>query len=252
MKSTLNPYPTYKPSGVEWLGEVPAHWEIPRIKQVCSQSGVYGANIVATNYQDQGVRFLRTSDITDEGDLNPEGVFLPQHLIAEYVLNDGDILLSRSGTVGRSFLYQSRLHGACSYAGYLVRFVASQQMLPKYIFLFTKTQAFHGFLRVMAISSTIENVNADKYANAQIPLPPLPEQNAIVRYLDHVDGRIQRYIRAKEQLIALLEEEKQAIINQAVTRGLDPTVPLKPSGVALLGDVPAHWEVSRIKLNSTV
>ena len=83
--------------------------------------------------------------------------------------------------------------------------------------------------------------------SVQIPLPPLPEQAAIVRYLDHADRRIRRYIGAKQKLIALLEEEKQAIVNQAVTRGLDPNVRLKPSGVEWLGDVPEHWEVRRLK-----
>ena len=77
------------------------------------------------------------------------------------------------------------------------------------------------------------------------PLPPLPEQAAIVRFLDHADRRIRRYIRAKQKLIKLLEEQKQAIIHRAVTRGLDPNVRLKPSGVEWLGDVPEHWEVRR-------
>ena len=78
-------------------------------------------------------------------------------------------------------------------------------------------------------------------------VPPLPEQRAIVRYLDHVDERIQRYVDAKQKLIALLEEEKQAVVNRAVTRGLDPNVRLKPSGVDWLGDVPEHWEMQRLK-----
>ena len=78
-------------------------------------------------------------------------------------------------------------------------------------------------------------------------LPPLPEQTAIVRYLDYVDRRIRRYVGAKRKLIALLEEEKQAVVNRAVTRGLDPNVRLKPSGVEWLGDVPEHWEVRRAK-----
>ena len=76
------------------------------------------------------------------------------------------------------------------------------------------------------------------------PIPPLTEQAAIVRYLDHADRRIRRYLSAKQKLIALLQEEKQAIISQAVTRGLDPNVPLKPSGVEWLGDVPEHWKTS--------
>ena len=77
--------------------------------------------------------------------------------------------------------------------------------------------------------------------------PPLAEQAAIVRYLDHADDRIRRYISAKERLITLLEEQKQAIIHRAVTRGLDPNVRFKPSGVEWLGDVPAHWEVRRLR-----
>ncbi len=81
----------------------------------------------------------------------------------------------------------------------------------------------------------------------RLALPPLPEQRAIVRFLDHADWRIRGYVDAKRKLIALLEEEKQAVINQAVTRGLDPSVPLKPSGVEWLGDVPGHWEVRRGK-----
>ena len=77
----------------------------------------------------------------------------------------------------------------------------------------------------------------------QAPLPPPDEQAAIVRFLDHADRRIQRYIGAKQRLIGLLEEQKQAVIHRAVTRGLDPGVRLKPSGVEWLGDVPEHWEV---------
>ena len=242
-----HPYPAYKPSGVPWLGDVPAHWEVRRLKQVCSKSALYGANVAATEYQPEGIRFLRTTDIGEDGRLLGKGVYLPPVIIEDYVLSDGDLLLSRSGTVGRGFLYSTALHGPCAYAGYLVRFVPNQQILPKYLFLFTKTTAFNSFLRTMAISSTIENVNAEKYANGHLPLPPLAEQRAIVRYLDCVDRRIRRYVTAKRKLIALLEEEKQAIVSRAVTRGLDPNVRLKPSGVEWLGEVPEHWEVRRLK-----
>jgi type I restriction enzyme S subunit len=83
--------------------------------------------------------------------------------------------------------------------------------------------------------------------DAPFPIPPLPEQAAIIRFLDHVDRRIRRYIRAKQKVIKLLKEQKQAIIHRAVTRGLDPNVRLKSSGVEWLGDVPEHWEVVRLK-----
>ena len=100
---------------------------------------------------------------------------------------------------------------------------------------------------LMGRGITIMHIYSSQLKYLWLPLPPLPEQAAIVRYLDHADRRIRRYINGKERLIALLEEEKQAIINQAVTRGLDPNVPLKPSGVQWLGDVPAHWELRRLK-----
>lgn len=95
--------------------------------------------------------------------------------------------------------------------------------------------------------ATVESIEHQLLANSHIPLPPLPEQAAIVRFLDYMDRRIRRYIGAKQKLIKLVEEQKQAIIHHAVTRGLDPNVGLKPSGVEWLGDVPVHWEVTRLK-----
>src|SRR5207249_3263917 len=100
--------------------------------------------------------------------------------------------------------------------------------------------------------ATVESIEHEYLANSRIPLPPLPEQAAIVRFLDHADGRIRRYIRAKQKLIKLLEEQKQAIIHRAVTRGLDPNVRFKRSGVEWLGDVPEHWEVVRLGRIATV
>ena len=244
----LKPYPAYKDSRIEWLGEVPKHWQVRRLKTLCSRSALYGANVAATSYATGGVRFLRTTDITEDGQLNGRGVFLPQESVDNYLLADGDVLISRSGTIGRSFLYERRIHGPCAYAGYLVRFVPAPIALPKYIFLFTKTHAFAGFLRVKAISSTIENVNGEKYANCPLPLPPHSEQAAIVRFLDHADRRIRCHIRAQQQLIALLEEQKQAIIHQAVTGQIDvrtgkPYPAYKPSGVEWFPEVPYHWNV---------
>ena len=248
----LEPYAAVKDSGIEWLGVVPSYWQVRRLKTLCSRSALYGANVSADSYVSTGVRFLRTTDINDHGQLVGRGVFLPERLVDDYLLSDGDLLVSRSGTVGRSLLYEGKVHGVCAYAGYLVRFTPGSELLPRYLFLFTKTQAFDRFLRTMAISSTIENVNGEKYANCPLPLPPFPEQAAIARFLDHTDRRLQRYIRAKEKLIALLEEQKQAVIHQAVTGQIDvrtgkPYRAYKDSGVERLGRVPEHWGISRLK-----
>ena len=107
-----------------------------------------------------------------------------------------------------------------------------------------------------SIPKSIKQTWYHRYANLdtikhiygeRVCFPPLPEQHAIARYLDHADRRIQRYIQAKQKRITLLHEARQAIIHRAVTRGLDRDAPLKPSGVDWLGDVPAHWEVRRLR-----
>jgi type I restriction enzyme S subunit len=245
MIADLKPYAEYKESGLPWLGQVPGHWDTRVLKRLCSRSALYGANIPATNYVSSGVRFLRTTDITDDGTLRSGGVFVDQDAALDYMLDDGDLLISRSGTIGRSLRYRASVHGLCSYAGYLVRFVPGSVASPDYLFHFTKSLAFADFIRISAISSTIENVNGEKYANMPVTLPPPSEQAAIVRFMDWANGRLERAIRAKRKVIALLNQQKQAIIHRAVTRGLDPSVPLKPSGIPWLGDIPRHWEVVR-------
>ena len=217
----LAPNVPLKPSGVEWLGDVPEHWEVRRLKQVCSSSALYGANIASTDYQMEGARFLRTTDIAESGQLLSGGVFLPRELVSEYLLRDGDILLSRSGTIGRSFLYSSELHGECAYAGYLVRFVPNAEISPKLLFYFTKAGSFSAFLRVMAIASTIENVNAGKYANMPIPLPPLLEQQAIVEHLDRATANLDTAITRARRQIELVQEYRTRLIADVVTGKLD-------------------------------
>ena len=242
-------YPAYKPSGVKWLGDIPSHWDVPRLKYVCSRYAIYGANVPAIQYQKTGIRFIRTSDIDEYGELKEEnGVFLPENLVRQYMLQDGDLLLSRSGTVGRSFLYQSEKHGPCAYAGYLVRFIPNPNFaLPQYIYLFTRSPAFQSYVREVAVSTTIANVNARKYANAPLPLPPLPEQRAIAAYLDRKGDIARRYAHVARHIIDTLRELRQVEIHDAITRGLNEDIPLKPSGVEWLRDVPAHWDVCQVK-----
>lgn len=217
----LNPSIHMKSSRVEWLGEIPAHWDVKRLKYLCSTSALYGANVSSTEYQEKGIRFIRTTDITDDGQLKQGGVFLHEKLVCNYMLNDGDILISRSGTIGRSFLYQTKQHGRCSYAGYLVRYVPSVDILPNYIFYFTKSLSFEEFIRLSSISSTIENVNANKYANAYLPLPPLSEQQSIVAFLDRETAKLDSLISKIRDTIEYLQELRIALISATVTGKID-------------------------------
>ena len=240
-------YPKYKASGVEWLGEVPEHWEVVPFKHRCSRYALYGANMSSDEYVSNGVRFLRTTDISENGELEPDGVFISPEVAREYLLKDKDILISRSGTIGRAFVFAADVHPECAYAGYLVRFVPTKQLNSRLFFYFTKSVAFSDWLQTQLIFSTIGNVNGQKYAQCRLTLPPIPEQITIAAFLDHETAKIDELVAEQERLIDLLKEKRQAVISHAVTKGLNPDAPMKDSGIEWLGDVPAGWEVGPLK-----
>ena len=242
------PYPEYRDSGVEWLGRIPGHWEVKKLKYLCNKSAVYGANESSNSYSESGIRFLRTSDIDDNGDLiddNP--IHVDPSSVQDYRLTDGDLLLSRSGTIGRSFVYDRGRHGECAYAGYLVRFVPNEKLVPRFAFYFTKSSSFQDWLHVSVIQSTIGNVNGQKYANMLMPTSEVAEQQAIVEFLDRETSRIDELVAKKQRLIDLLQEQRTALITCAVTNGLDSDATMKDSGVEWLGEIPAHWDINRFK-----
>ena len=218
----LDPNVRLKTSGIQWLGDVPQHWKVRKLKQVCSQQGQYGANIPASEYTTSGIRFLRTTDISADGDVVGEGVYIPLNLSPEHILNTGDILLTRSGaTVGQSFLYDKERHGKCSFAGYLIRFSPSPEILPKFVYLFTTTARFQNPVQQSAIVSTIENVNAEKYANIHMPIPPFDEQMDIVQHLDELTRQIDTTIAGTGRQIELMGEYRTRLIADAVTGQID-------------------------------
>ncbi|QSJ19751.1 restriction endonuclease subunit S [Nostoc sp. UHCC 0702] len=242
------PYSTYKSSGLEWLGEIPLHWKVIRLKHICWRAANYGANESSENYLEEGVRFLRTTDIDDFGNLlSDNAVFLEPSKVTDYKLADGDILISRSGTIGRSFIYSKEKHGECAFAGYLVRFSLREGYLPRFIFYFTKSTAFIDWLGISIIQSTISNVNGQKYANISLAIPPLREQQSIVSFLDCETTRIDTLITKKRELINLLRKKRVVLITQTITKGLDFTVPMKDSRIPWIGKIPQHWEVRRFK-----
>jgi type I restriction enzyme S subunit len=247
-------------SSREWpFGPIPQDWSALPLKYLCTRTSLYGANIPADAYEDTGVRFLRTTDIRDDGTLDGEGVFVAAELVNDYMLADGDFLISRSGTVGRACVYRAR-YGPCAYAGYLVRYVLRYPDTPRWLFYITKSPGFQQWLGASAIEATIGNVNGEKYANLVLPVPPLPEQRGIADYLDRETARLDALVAAKERVLRLLAEKRRALITRAVTRGLpskaaakaglDPHAPLRESGIPWLGEIPAYWAAKRLKFIS--
>ena len=246
MTPTLSPYPTYKPSGVEWLGDVPEHWEVPRLKDVgylksgagfphsyqgnpSAEFPFFKVGDMAVSGNERLMQVWKHTVSSDTVNILGAHVFLPNTIVFAKV--GAALLLNRRRVLTRPSCIDNNM------MGFLARGHSTEWMCH-----WLSTVDF----RMVVNPGAVPSVNERQLEVLPVLVPPLPEQAAIVRYLDHVDRRIRRYVSAKRKLIALLEEEKQAVINQAVTRGLDPNVRLKPSGVEWLGDVPAHWEVRKV------
>jgi len=209
----------------------------------------YGANEAADRDDPNDPRYVRITDVTQDGLLRPETFkSLPLHLARPYLLADGDLLLARSGaTVGKVFMYQSHW-GRCCFAGYLIRLsVDRRRALPRFVWWYTQSKLWVQEVQLSNIQATIQNVSAERYGEFGMPRPSLPTQQAIAVFLDRKTAAIDALIEKKQKLLALLAEKRAALINQAVTKGLDPNVPMRDSGVAWIGEIPAHWEVRRLK-----
>ena len=240
MTAILRPYPTYRPSSVPWLGDVPAHWEVRRIKTLFREfderSGDGNGELLSlTRSHGLVPQAQASSRIASVTDLSNYKVCFP-----------GALVMNRMQAWSGMFAVASQ-EGLIS-PDYCV-FQRADPCEVRYFEHLFKTAVFVGQFarRSKGIGSGFNRLYTDDFGSVPVLAPPLAEQRAIVRYLDHADRRIRRYVDAKRKLITLLEEEKQAVIDRAVTRGLDPKVCLKPSGVEWLGDVPEHWEVRRSK-----
>ena len=254
MITGLQPYPAMKPSDVEWLGDVPEHWDVRRLKTALARndSGVWGDDADS----DGGTVVLRSTEQTIDGGWaisHPARRTLSSREKAGSLLAVGDLVVTKSSGseshIGKTSLVTDHVAqlGAC-FSNFMQRFRCLPVLEPRLAWYVLNSRVGRQQLVFNSNTTTgLANLNGTILGDVLLPIPPLNEQAAIVRYLDHVDRRISRYIRAKQRLIELLEEEKQAIIHGAVTRGLDPDVRLKPSGAEWLGDIPEHWDVRRLK-----
>ena len=207
----------------------------------------YGANAAAEFDNPEWPRFVRITDVTANGDLR-ENTFrsLPPEVARSYELEEGDILLARSGaTVGKSFIYGPSWGMAC-FAGYLIRSRTSSAYCPKFLYWYLQSAEYWAAIQSNLIQATIQNFSAEKYANIRVPSPCLEVQERIATFLDDKTAQIDALIEKKRALLDRLAEKRQAIITQAVTKGLNPAAPMKDSGIVWFGDIPTHWDVKRL------
>jgi type I restriction enzyme S subunit len=243
----LKPYPAYKDSGVPWLGQVPEHWEVRRTKTVLRERNVRGFP------NEPLLAATQTKGVIRKEQYENRTVLALKDLHLLKLVEIGDFVISL-----RSF------QGGIEYAR--ERGIIS----PAYTILYPQENDYHAYLAFLFKSSPYienlqlfvtgirqgQNIDYETLSRSPLPLPPLPEQTAIVRFLDYMERRIRRVIHARQRQIKLLEEYRQALIHQAVTGHIDvrtgkPYPAYKDSGVPWLGQVPEHWEVRRLGASVT-
>lgn len=241
MKATLTPYPAYKPTAIPWLQQVPEHWEVQSLGSLTT--AIVGRNRtdlpLLSVVREKGV-ILRSSMSEDENHNR-----IPDDLSNYKHVRKGNLVINKM-KAWQGSLGIAPVDGIVSPAYYVFDLHVAE---PMYGHVLLRSKPYVGAFAAYSDGVRIGQWDLSIHGMRRIPvvLPPPAEQHLIVRYLHALDAKVKRYIRTKRTLIARLQEQKQAIIQRAVTRGLDPNVKLKPSGVEWLGEVPEHWEVKRGK-----
>ena len=248
-------YPKYKPSGVEWLGDVPEHWSVKPLKYLAGidSCGSYGV-------EPDGAEFVlpvaTTAQIDTAGQFAVERMplrgFTPLE-VQRYGCSAGDILVVKSSGSATNIIsgkvgLVDELTPSFVFSNFLMRVrPVLRHALPKFIYALLSSNLTRQRVELMCSTTTYPNLQIADYTSAPLPLPPLAEQTAIAEFLDRETGKIDGLVAEQRRLMELLKEKRQAVISHAVTKGLNPHAPMKPSGIEWLGDVPVGWEVQRIK-----
>ena len=218
-------YPEYKDSGVEWLGEVPGHWNICALKRIADLKS--GESITA-------------EDIEEDGEFPVFGGNGLRGFTTRYTHEGAYALIGRQGALCGNINYATGKFWASEHA-----VVVTPKVAVETHWLGELMRAMN--LNQYSVSAAQPGLSVEIVGNLRIPVPTAAEQTAIATFLDRETAKIDALVAEQEKLIALLQEKRQAVISHAVTKGLDPNVPMKDSGVEWLGEVPAHWEVKRLK-----
>ena len=218
----LDPNKPMKDSGLDWIGQIPAHWEVNRLKFLLSDPLKYGANESGVDYDASLPRYVRITDFSGEGKLSDENrLSLPWSVGKDYLLKDGDILLARSGaTVGKSYQFKASMSEDKNYcfAGYLIRARCDEEkMLSDYLNLYLNSDCFLSWRNLIFNKATIENIGADKYSTLSVIVPPVDEQGTILSYLKNKLEPIGEGVSHTSKQIEILKEYKTTLINSAVT-----------------------------------
>ena len=255
-------YPSYKESGVEWLGDIPEHWENTRLKFLGDTygglSGKAGKDFNQENNKDNKI-FIPFTNIANNHYIQNNNfgtvTIFSNELQNKIKKNDLFFLMSSEGyeDLGKSSLLKFEIKD-----GYLNSFckgfrVKNNSINPKYLNYLLSGDTYRKLLYTQGNGFTRINLRLEKLQNLSLLIAPIiKEQKAIANYLDNATNKIDTLIIKQKRLIELLKEKRQALISKAVTRGLDDSVEMKESGVEWLGEIPEHWEMKKLKFIATI
>lgn len=247
-------YPNYKNSGVEWFADVPEHWEVIRLKNVLECRITDGPH-TTPEFINEGVPFLSVDGI-QAGELVFEGCrYISEEDYEEYRKKaqptKNDLLMGKAASTGKIARVKTDTMFSIWSPLALIR-VDSSQWSPAFYEQALKSVASQAQIEVLCTSNTQKNISMDDIPRLTLTRPPHDEQIIIANFLDHETAKIDNLIAEQKRLIELLQEKRQAVISHAVTKGLNPAVPMKDSGVEWLGEVPEHWDVKPLKHLATI
>ena len=221
------------------IDEIPKEWEVNRLINLCKGKPQYGAAVSAIPKHDGIPRYVRITDIDNNGKLkNNSIVGIEEKEAKPFYLSEGDILFARTGSIGRTYIY-SKGDGKCAFAGYLIRFIPEQDKLNlNFLFHFTHSDSYWKWIDSIHTIGVLQNINAEQYSQMPIPLPPLKEQQKIASILSKVDELIQK----TEQINAQTQRLKKGLMQRLLIKGIGHTKFKKTE----LGEIPEKWELYNI------
>ena len=248
--SKYKPYPQYKDSGVEWLGEIPEGWIVTKIKNMLSTPVTDGPH-ETPEFLDEGIPFVSAEAIS-KGYINFNKI--RGHISLEdnrkysqkYTPALNDVYMIKSGaTTGITAIVENRVD--FNIWSPLAVFRSNENLQPYYLLNYLRSANFQKAVELYWTYGTQQNIGMNVLENLSIPIPSFLEQQNIATYLDKATVKIDTLIEKQTKLIELLKEKRQAVISTAVTRGLDSSVPMKDSGVEWLGEIPEGWSLKNVK-----
>ena len=235
------PYRAYKPSGVDWLGEIPAHWEVQRLKYLAT---VNDEALPETTAPDLEMTYVDIGNVDSIAGITggEDLLFEDAPSRARRIVRQGDVIISTVRTYLKAIARVEQMDANLIVStGFAV--IRPRELDSGFAAYALSSPYFVDRVVAHSVGVSYPAINASELACLNIAFPPLPEQQAIAAFLDRETARIDALAAKKERLIELLQEKRTALITRAVTRGLDPDAPMKDSGVEWLGEIPAHWEI---------